>query len=245
MGLQLGKCEECGKRNIIYELPNGMHLCLDCSMGLGGSIEPYSDGIPEVLKGATFGNFDPDLNEYVESGVVEPSDGARARLTYEKALHIADQINRGNQIGSIFYGQNGLGKSHLTVAIMRAVQSTGKKAMMVNAEFFYQRCQEAFMSQDSIERYIESFNVDLLVVDDCSYAADTEFFKRVITMLTYHTMDVLGASVIFTTNLAQTHFLQIIGDSAYDRVATYRLNMKFVGLSMRDVLNHRKVKKDD
>lgn len=242
MSLHLGKCEECGKRNIIYELPNGQKLCLDCSMTLGGSIEPYSDGIPEILKYATFDTFDPDLKSYIKEGVLDVRDGQRARRTYDKALHIADQINAGNQLGAVFYGQNGLGKSHLTVAIMRRVQATGKKAVMINAEFFYQRCQEAIMSQDSIESYIQGYNGDLLVVDDCSYAADTEFFKRVITMLTYHTMDVLGASIIFTTNLTQNSLLRIVGDSVVDRIATYRMNLQFVGVSMRDVLNYRKVK---
>lgn len=234
----LNKCR-CGRTDILYQVEGGEQICLKCLQKSQPVRSGVADGVPARLERATLSNFMTKFGEWVESGRLDHSDEIRAQDSLERAEEIAQHLRTGSQIGSVFYGENGLGKSHLAVGIMREVQHAGQSAMMVNAEFFYQACQEYARSGLSVEDLIYDYSVDLLVFDDCSFAADTEFFKRVVTMLVYHVMDTLNASIIITTNLRPNGLASLVGDAVIDRVSTFGLNQVFEGNSMRSVLNRK------
>ena len=235
----LPKCEGCGATGILYPV-DGKSLCLKCSLELSGHSE-RKNGMPPDLSKASFSNFRTDFSKEIAQGVLKPSDQSRARASLDKAQKIVRIISAGGQIGAVFYGENGLGKSHLVAGVVNAIGRVGKTSRWINGEFYYSRMLDLHRNGESIENEIYEFDEDLLVIDDCSFASDTEFFKRIITMLVTHVIDYLHASVIITTNKTPNGLQDLVGSAVVDRIATFGLNQEFRGHSMRRVKNRESV----
>jgi len=237
----LPNCEDCKKPGLLYPV-GGQMFCLACSLKRSGRSDK-ADGVPPDLRGATLSDFRTDFSDQILNGTLTKGDEYRAKTTLAKSQQIVRVIAGGGQVGSVFYGENGLGKSHLAAGIVHAVQDAGKTARWIHGEFFYSRLLDLHRNGESIEDEIFEHDEDLLIVDDLSFVSDTEFYKRIITMLVSHVIDYVGGSIIITTNLTPNAMEELVGSAVVDRVASFGLNMEFEGHSMREQINQSQVRK--
>lgn len=159
----------------------------------------YLDG---SLKGATFDNFDEVDKETTDN---------KAR-----ALEIARDYFKGATYNTVLTGKAGTGKSHLAMAMLKAVNehsNPGKKCLFVSIDEVMKRIRDSFSDKDNphTEQLITDMLVeaDILVIDDlgaetgaiASSKAASDFTTRVLYSIVNGRMT---KPTIITTNLNGT-----------------------------------------
>ncbi len=94
--------------------------------------------------------------------------GDSNRLAYLGARQIADgKVSGGNPL--FLYGGNGLGKTHLLLAIANHLKSRGRKVLIYHGEEFTRRMVDA-LSLDRMAAFRREFQVaDALLIDDIQF----------------------------------------------------------------------------
>lgn len=161
----------------------------------------------ESIKRATFASYIEDEKETIENKLL--------------ARHIAGEYLKGASYNTVFYGSVGTGKSHLSMAMLQAVNEHSdsfKRCLFVSTDELMRRIKDSFSNKQSpyteqamVERLIKA---DLLVLDDLGAETGAASTENVATDYTIRTLNAIvngrmNKPTIFTTNLSSTQLTKM------------------------------------
>lgn len=188
-------------------------------------LESLSRDLP--LENSRFENF--DLNYYSDPAALKKMTEI-FKLCREYALGFSKDTHR----NLLFMGETGLGKTHLSLAIVYEVLCRGYNVIYGSAYNLFSAMETEHFEKHINESYDASVGCDLLVIDDLG----GEFISPYIQSLVYNivnTRQMAGRPTIISTNLSMAE----IGDRYTPRVASRLIGgytaKKFFGNDVRQI----------
>ncbi|WP_163526649.1 ATP-binding protein [Halobacillus ihumii] len=167
------ECETCGSLYKIYETPRGpMGACKKCADDeLKKNLKlPYLEELEQSKANnfiASFEKVSDDLKRAsVNSYVPKHDSQIKAKQT---AIKFVKEFEEKPSQSLVFSGDPGLGKSHLSYAIAKAVRSQQKKVLYIKVTDFLDHIKASYNKHSNVseERIFEmAADLDLLVLDD-------------------------------------------------------------------------------
>lgn len=152
------------------------------------------------LSKCRFDNF--DLKYYSTKGAT-PDENPKKRMTsiLKTCKEYVLNFNPDSSKNLIFYGNAGLGKTHLTMAIVSGVIEKGYMPVYASAENLFSIIETEKFSSEKKGNYESILNCDLLVIDDLGAEMSTAFTKSVLYNL-INTRILSEKPTIINTNLS-------------------------------------------
>lgn len=179
------------------------------------------------LDACSFENF--DLNYYSKDG-----ENARKRMTSVLKL-CTEYVNKFNPETSqnlLFMGAPGLGKTHLTLAIVSGIVEKGFMPFYGPAENLFALVSSERFSGENKGSYQAMIDSDLLVIDDLGTELSTEFSRSVLYNLINSRL-LCNKPTIINTNLTMKEIADRYGERIASRlIGNYNAN-KFIGVDVR------------
>ena len=224
-------CPECTKELIERQDREGVDNSLNAEIYLKTyNVLMRDSTIPRELKEASFENFIAETAE-------EKQLLAFAREQVDKYL---DGVT-GN---TLFTGSTGIGKSHLSVAIAKAInegykaKGEPKSVLFVNLTEILRRVRESFNSPTSLEGHYSRMlkEVDYLVLDDLGIKSDNASSKGKSFWEEEFIFDILSNrdKTIITTNLSNSEITSMYSDRVASRVRTGLEGNFFKSFTIKD-----------
>ena len=236
-------CPECTKELIERQDREGVDNSLNAETYLKTYHVLMRDStIPRELKEASFENFIAETAE-------EKQLLAFAREQGDKYLD-------GMTGNTLFTGSTGIGKSHLSVAIAKAInegykaKGEPKSVLFVNLTEILRRVRESFSSPTSLEGYYSRMlkEVDYLVLDDLGIKSDNASSKGKSFWEEEFIFDILSNrdKTIITTNLSNSEITSMYSDRVASRVRTGLEGNFFKSFTIKDKrYSIKRLKQDD
>ena len=223
-------CPECTKELIERQDREGVDNSLNAEVYLKTyNVLMRDSTIPRELKEASFENFIAETAE-------EKQLLAFAREQVDKYLH-------GMTGNTLFTGSTGIGKSHLSVAIAKAInegykaKGEPKSVLFVNLTEILRRVRESF-NYSSQEGYYSRMlkEVDYLVLDDLGIKSDSLNNKGKSAWEEEFIFDILSNrdKTIITTNLSSSEIASLYSDRVASRVRTGLEGNFFKSFTIKD-----------
>ena len=224
-------CPECTKELIDRQEQEGVNNTLNAETYLKTyNVLVRDSTIPRELKEASFENFIAETAE--EKQLLE-----FARGQVEKYLD-------GMTGNTLFTGSTGIGKSHLSVAIAKAInegykaKGEPKSVLFVNLTEILRRVRESFNSPTSLEGYYSRMlkEVDYLVLDDLGIKSDNASSKGKSVWEEEFIFDILSNrdKTIITTNLSSSEIASLYSERVASRVRTGLEGNFFKSFTIKD-----------
>lgn len=224
-------CPECTKELIERQDREGVDNSLNAEIYLKTyNVLMRDSTIPRELKEASFENFIAETAE-------EKQLLAFAREQVDKYLD-------GVTGSTLFTGSTGIGKSHLSVAIAKAInegykaKGEPKSVLFVNLTEILRRVRESFNSPTSLEGYYSRMlkEVDYLVLDDLGIKSDNASSKGKSFWEEEFIFDILSNrdKTIITTNLSNSEITSMYSDRVASRVRTGLEGNFFKSFTIKD-----------
>ena len=189
-----------------------------------------SSGMANLLRSQSFENF--DLSYYAE----DSRTAAHMKRVLEITKEYADRYDPATPANMIFMGGTGLGKTHLSTSIARAVIDQGHDVFYAGAitlisDFEVQRYGNSAGGETGLGT-TQYFDCDLLIIDDLG----TEVINQFTATVLYNVINTrLGRkkSTIINTNFSRDELRQKYADRITSRLfGEYRV-IPFVGRDVR------------
>ena len=145
---------------------------------------------------------------------------------------------------TLFTGSTGIGKSHLSVAIAKAIneghkaKGEPKSVLFVNLTEILRRVRESFSSPTSLEGYYSRMlkEVDYLVLDDLGIKSDNASSKGKSVWEEEFIFDILSNrdKTIITTNLSSSEIVSLYSERVASRVRTGLEGNFFKSFTIKD-----------
>ena len=224
-------CPECTKELIERQDREGVDNSLNAEIYLKTyNVLMRDSTIPRELKEASFENFIAETAE-------EKQLLAFAREQVDKYL---DGVT-GN---TLFTGSTGIGKSHLSVAIAKAInegykaKGEPKSVLFVNLTEILRRVRESFNSPTSLEGHYSRMlkEVDYLVLDDLGIKLDNASNKGKSVWEEEFIFDILSNrdKTIITTNLSSSEIASLYSERVASRIRTGLEGNFFKSFTIKD-----------
>ena len=224
-------CPECTKELIERQDREGVDKALNVETYLKTyNVLMRDSTIPRELKEASFENFIAETAE-------EKQLLAFARDQVDKYLD-------GMTGNTLFTGSTGIGKSHLSVAIAKAInegyKAKGelKSVLFVNLTEILRRVRESFNAPTSLEGHYSRMlkEVDYLVLDDLGIKSDNASSKGKSSWEEEFIFDILSNrdKTIITTNLSNSEIASLYSDRVASRVRTGLEGNFFKSFTIKD-----------
>ena len=224
-------CPECTKELIERQDREGVDNSLNAETYLKTYNVLIRDStIPRELKEASFENFIAETAE-------EKQLLAFARKQVDKYLD-------GMTGNTLFTGSTGIGKSHLSVAIAKAInegykaKGEPKSVLFINLTEILRRVRESFNSPTSLEGYYSRMlkEVDYLVLDDLGIKSDNASSKGKSVWEEEFIFDILSNrdKTIITTNLSSSEIASLYSERVASRVRTGLEGNFFKSFTIKD-----------
>lgn len=224
-------CPECTKELIERQDREGVDNSLNAETYLKTyNVLMRDSTIPRELKEASFENFIAETAEEKQLLVF-------AREQVDKYLD-------GMTGNTLFTGSTGIGKSHLSVAIAKAInegykaKGEPKSVLFVNLTEILRRVRESFNSPTSLEGQYSRMlkEVDYLVLDDLGIKSDNASSKGKSFWEEEFIFDILSNrdKTIITTNLSNSEITSMYSDRVASRVRTGLEGNFFKSFTIKD-----------
>lgn len=224
-------CPECCQEQIDRQEQEGVNNSLNAETYLKTyNVLMRDSTIPRELKEASFENFIAETAE--EKQLLEFSKGQ-----VEKYLD-------GMTGNTLFTGSTGIGKSHLSVAIAKAInegykaKGEPKSVLFVNLTEILRRVRESFNAPTSLEGHYSRMlkEVDYLVLDDLGIKSDNASSKGKSAWEEEFVFDILSNrdKTIITTNLSNSEIASLYSDRVASRVRTGLEGNFFKSFTIKD-----------
>ena len=224
-------CPECTKELIERQDREGVDNSLNAEIYLKTyNVLMRDSTIPRELKEASFENFIAETAE-------EKQLLAFAREQVDKYLD-------GMTGNTLFTGSTGIGKSHLSVAIAKAInegykaKGEPKSVLFVNLTEILRRVRESFNSPTSLEGHYSRMlkEVDYLVLDDLGIKSDNASNKGKSVWEEEFIFDILSNrdKTIITTNLSSSEIVSLYSERVASRVRTGLEGNFFKSFTIKD-----------
>lgn len=160
--------------------------------------------INNSIKNATLENYTPNNETQM--------------IALKKAIEFINKLSHNNQARMIYYGEPGLGKSHLAVGIGKILDEKFKKTCLFLEVTVLKQLVKSSWSKDSSYSEFELMRaiaeVDLLILDDVGAEGITSWTKELMfTLLNTR----LSKSLLVTTNLSISDIYIEYGAKISDR----------------------------
>ncbi len=191
-------------------------------------VEELSKEMP--LDSCKFENF--DLRFYSDK---TEADGTNPRRRMTAILKLCREyvINFGADSQSLlFSGNTGLGKTHLTLAIVSGIIEKGFMPVYGSAENLFSIVEKEKFSGEGRGNYDTMLSCDLLVIDDLGTEMVTAFTKSVLHNL-INTRILKGKPTIINTNLTMKEIEEKYSDRIASRLMGHYNANKFIGADIR------------
>ena len=223
-------CPECTKELIERQEQEGVNNSLNAETYLKTyNVLMRDSTIPRELKEASFENFIAETAE--EKQLLEFSKGQVEKYLY------------GMTGNTLFTGSTGIGKSHLSVAIAKAinegykVKGEPKSVLFVNLTEILRRVRESFNSTSKEGYYSRMLKeVDYLILDDLGIKSDNASSKGKSVWEEEFIFDILSNrdKTIITTNLSSSEIASLYSDRVASRVRTGLEGNFFKSFTIKD-----------
>ena len=224
-------CPECTKELIERQDREGVDNSLNAETYLKTyNVLMRDSTIPRELKEASFENFIAETAE--EKQLLEFSKGQ------------VDKYLDGMTGNTLFTGSTGIGKSHLSVAIAKAInegyktKGEPKSVLFVNLTEILRRVRESFNSSTSLEGHYSRIlkEVDYLVLDDLGIKSDNASGKGKSSWEEEFIFGILSNrdKTIITTNLSNSEIASLYSDRVASRVRTGLEGNFFKSFTIKD-----------
>lgn len=224
-------CPECCQEQIDRQEQEGVNNSLNAEIYLKTYNMLMRDStIPRELKEASFENFIAETAE--EKQLLE-----FARVQVEKYLD-------GMTGNTLFTGSTGIGKSHLSVAIAKAInegykaKGEPKSVLFVNLTEILRRVRESFNAPTCLEGHYSRMlkEVDYLVLDDLGIKSDNASSKGKSVWEEEFIFDILSNrdKTIITTNLSSSEITSLYSERVASRVRTGLEGNFFKSFTIKD-----------
>ena len=224
-------CPECTKELIERQDREGVNNSLNAEIYLKTyNVLMRDSTIPKELKEASFENF--------------IAETAEEKQLLEFAREQVDKYLDGMTGNTLFTGSTGIGKSHLSVAIAKAinegykVKGEPKSVLFVNLTEILRRVRESFNSPTSLEGQYSRMlkEVDYLILDDLGIKSDNASSKGKSVWEEEFIFDILSNrdKTIITTNLSSSEIASLYSERVASRVRTGLEGNFFKSFTIKD-----------
>lgn len=193
-------------------------------------IDDMSKKIP--LYNCRFENF--DLSYYSSEKNGETTPKKRMSNILELCKNYVIQFNPQNSESLLFMGNTGLGKTHLTLAIVYELLSKGFNVLYDSAYNMFGEMEKEHFEKHTNNSYKEAIECDLLVIDDLG----GEFVTSYVQSLLYNIINTRILSkkpTIINTNLSIAEIAQKYTPRVSSRfVGDYKMK-RFLGNDIRQL----------
>lgn len=215
------KCRDTGFDGV------GMCECMRQALVLAGY---ESSGIGKLIATQSFESFD---TSYYDGSSAERTQMGVVLDSCKKYVKEFGGAGSGNML---FFGGTGLGKTHLSTAVAKAVIDKGfdvvyDTAQNVLSDFEYERFGRGYgdTSEVKTKKY---FDCDLLIIDDLGTEMTNQFSVSCIYNI-INTRINNSAPMIISTNLARNELRERYSDRITSRLFGDFLPLHFVGKDIR------------
>ncbi|MBQ1186215.1 MAG: ATP-binding protein [Clostridia bacterium] len=195
------------------------------------AFEELSSSLP--LNDCSFDSF--DLNFYPDTDM---ADGSNPRKRATAILNLCRQF--ANDFPSVnrsllFMGDAGLGKTHLSLSLVREISAKGYGVVYGSAQNLFSAAEKEHFSFSGTQTAEESLlNCDLLVIDDLG----TEFYSAFTASLFYNIINsrlLSGKPTVINTNLSFNELEKKYSERIASRfIGGYDMK-KFIGSDIRQI----------
>ena len=219
-------CKLCNDSGIL-----GGKLC-SCHLELLKKISMSEYSCSSVLAISTFDTFDLKYysTEKDKNVGYSPREYMEASVDFLKSY--CDNFNKNS--GSFFFtGGTGLGKTHLSLAVMNKVTEKGYSVFYGSADNIIKQMEkERFgRSNGDIEEEIE--NADLLIIDDLGTEFKTAFSETAVYQLINNAI-LNSKPMIISSNLSITELEERYGQRVVSRLNSFEV-INFIGTDIRQI----------
>ncbi|MBQ5884346.1 MAG: ATP-binding protein [Clostridia bacterium] len=219
-------CKLCNDSGIL-----GGKLC-SCHLELLKKISMSEYSCSSVLAVSTFDTFDLKYysTEKDKNVGYSPREYMEASVDFLKSY--CDNFNKNS--GSFFFtGGTGLGKTHLSLAVMNKVTEKGYSVFYGSADNIIKQMEkERFgRSNGDIEEEIE--NADLLIIDDLGTEFKTAFSETAVYQLINNAI-LNSKPMIISSNLSITELEERYGQRVVSRLNSFEV-INFIGTDIRQI----------
>lgn len=232
--------EKCGIEDVLYDCP----LCNDTGY-VGGkicscvkelakqlAISELCEEMP--LNDCRFDNF--DLNYYSDKpdkdGIIPRQ---RMKGIYELCKNYADSFDPKKTGNLLFFGSTGLGKTHLTLAIVSTVINKGFMPIYGSAQNLFDIAErERFSNNYGGEGLQNMLTCDLLAIDDLGAEFSTAFSKSVLYNL-INTRLLSHKPTVINTNLSVKEIEERYSPRILSRLIGNYESRRFLGNDIRQL----------
>lgn len=171
-----------------------------------------SSGMAKLISKQSFENFSLDFYG---------DDREKMEDNLFRARRFAAEFGHGGAKDLLFIGTTGLGKTHLSSAIAKAVIEGGadvvyESAQNIFSDFEYERFSRAY-SDGSVPKTKKYFDCDLLIIDDLGTEVSNQFTVSCLYNL-MNTRIVEEKSMIISTNVSKEDLLSRYSDRILSRL---------------------------
>lgn len=192
-------------------------------------IESLSASLP--LTDCRFENF--DLNYYPNREIDGANPRKRMTAIFKLCREYVINFDPKHSESLLFMGDTGLGKTHLTLAIVYELLNRGFDVIYGAAYNLFSEMETEHFDRHTNTRYNAAVNCDLLVIDDLG----GEFVSPYIQSLFYNiinTRDLAGLPTVINTNLAMSEIASRYTPRVASRLIKYTAK-KFIGSDIRQL----------
>ncbi len=229
------------KADHICEIKHDCSLCRDTGYINGKICSCIHNAAKEILlndmaasvplNNCRFENFDLNYYQSTDDGAGNPKKRMTQILKLCREYTIGFSPSSSDSL--LFMGNTGLGKTHLTLAIVYELINRGFNVIYGSSYNLFSEMETEHFKEHTNNAYNAAISCDLLVIDDLG----GEFVSPYIQALLYNiinTRDLAGRPTIINTNLSMAE----IADRYTPRVAsrlTQYVAKKFIGNDIRQL----------
>jgi DNA replication protein DnaC len=217
---------ECDKCRDTGYVDGRMCSCMRRDLILAGY---ESSGIGKLIAKQNFENFDLSFYHGAEREQME--------RVLSNVTDYADTFREGGGRNMLFIGMTGLGKTHLSSALAKAVVDRGfdvvyESAQNIFSDFEYERFNRGYNTDSQNEKTARYFEADLLIIDDLG----TEMVNQFTTACLYNIINTRmcsGKGMVINTNLKKEELVAKYQDRITSRLFGEFEICLFVGRDIR------------
>ena len=224
-------CPVCNDTGVV-----GNHYC-DCFKRLVKSLQTENLNAVSPAGDSTFDNF--NLAYY--QGVTDPETGVDAYSRMGQIVSYCEAYAEDFGLSSpslILYGNTGLGKTHLSLAIANKAFEKGFNVVYGSAHNLLSEIEKEHFGRlktdDSPEDNV--LNADLLILDDLGAEFSTSFTVSMVYNI-INTRILKGLPTIISTNLWYDEISDKYGNRVYSRIIGNYTPLEFAGRDVRQLKN--------
>jgi len=209
----MNDCPICGGTGFKIIERGGVSGAAPCECRLATVVKALAErsGVPKLYAECSFDSF--RTSQFQRDSVLF--------IGYAIALLAVDEyrrnFKRADPPGLCFIGPNGSGKTHLSVAVLRALIAKGVPAVFLDCGDMLEQVKATFGTNARAQALKAAMENDLVLLDDLGAQTGSEWVKDTIGSVISHRYNE-GKPTLVTTNVAPDDMADRLGDRAASRL---------------------------